>query len=140
MDGRHVESSYCNARREGDHMKCCLVESRQQRETVMKVAMLFTGSGPIVILTSHDSVTDPTLLEKLKAKGIERFLAYELPLDLAKERYGGHFSTVLNDLHETDDLRVLDYNGERAFGLFRLNELGDPVIYDPTAVDVRAVG
>ena len=106
----------------------------------MKVAMLFTGSGPIVILTSHDSVTDPTLLEKLEAKGIERFLAYELPLDLAKKRYGGHFNTVLNDLHETDDLRVLDYNGERAFGLFALTELGSPVIYDPAAADVRAVG
>lgn len=106
----------------------------------MKVAMLFTGSGPIVVLTSHDSVTDPALIEKLEAKGIERFLAYELPLDLAKKRYGGHFNTVLNDLHETDDLRVLDYNGERAFGLFRLNELGNPAIYDPAAVDVRAVG
>lgn len=110
------------------------------RETDMKVAMLFTGSGPIVILTSHDSVTDPTLLGKLEAKGIERFLAYELPLDLAKKRYGGHFNTVLNDLHETDDLRVLDYNGERAFGLFALTELGKPVIYDPAAADVRAVG
>ena len=106
----------------------------------MKVAMLFTGSGPIVILTSHDSVTDPTLVAKLEAKGIERFLAYELPLDIAKKRYGGHFNTVLNDLHETDDLRVLDYNGERAFGLFRLNGLGNPVIYDPVAADVRAVG
>lgn len=106
----------------------------------MKVAMLFTGSGPIVILTSHDSVTDPTLVAKLEAKGIERFLAYELPLDIAKKRYGGHFNTVLNDLHETDDLRVLDYNGERAFGLFGLNELGNPVICDPVAADVRAVG
>ncbi len=96
----------------------------------MKAIMLFTGSGPIVILTSHDSVTDPALLEKLEAKGIERFLAYDLPLDVAKERYGGHFHTVLNDLHETDDLRVLDYNGERAFALFRLDELGHPVIYD----------
>ena len=101
----------------------------------MKVAMLFTGSGPIVILTSHDSVTDTILLEKLRAKGIGRFLAYELPLDLAQERYGGHFATVLNDLHETDDLRVLDYNGERAFALFRLNELGSPVIYDPVAAE-----
>jgi len=101
----------------------------------MKVAMLFTGSGPIVILTSHESVTDTILLEKLRAKGIGRFLAYELPLDLAKERYGGHFATVLNDLHETDDLRVLDYNGERAFALFRLNELGSPVIYDPVVAE-----
>ena len=99
----------------------------------MKVAMLFTGSGPIVILTSHDSVTNPNLLEKLEAKGIERFLAYELSLDLAKSRYGGHFTTVMNDLHESDDLRVLDYNGERAFGLFRLDELGSQVVYEPTA-------
>jgi hypothetical protein len=40
---------------------------------------------------------------------------------------------VLNDLRETDDLRVLDYNGERAFALFRLNELGTPLIYDPSS-------
>ena len=97
----------------------------------MKVAMLFTGSGPIVILTSHDSLTAPKLLRKLEAKGIERFLAYEVPLDLAKTRYGGHFSTVMNDLHESDDLRVLDYNGERAFALFRFDELGSPVVYEP---------
>ncbi len=93
--------------------------------------MLLTGSGPVVILTSHDSVTDATLLDKLKAKGIDRFFAYELPLDVAKTRYGPHFQMVLNDLHQTDDLRVLDYNGERAFALFRLDELGTPVIYDP---------
>jgi hypothetical protein len=99
----------------------------------MKVAMLFTGSGPIVILTSHDSVTDPNLLKKLEAKGIERFLAYELPLELVKRRYGGHFTTVMNDLHESDDLRVLDYNGERAFALFRLDELGNPVVHEPAA-------
>ena len=99
----------------------------------MKTAMLFTGSGPIVILTSHDSLTDPMLLEKLRAKGIERFLAYEVPLDLAKQRYGGHFGVVLSDLHETDDLRVLDYNGERAFALFRLDELGSPIIHEPVA-------
>ena len=97
----------------------------------MKVLMLFTGSGPIVILTSHDSATDPVLLEKLRAKGIERFLAYELPLDLAQKRYAGHFVTVVNDLHESDDLRVLDYNGERAFGLFRLDELKGSIIHDP---------
>lgn len=99
----------------------------------MKAAMLFTGSGPIVILTSHESVTDPTLLKKLEAKGIERFLAYEIPLDLAKRRYGGHFTTVMNDLHETDDLRMLDYNGERAFALFRLDELGGPIVHEPIA-------
>ena len=97
----------------------------------MKATMLVTGSGPVVILTSYDAVTEPRLLQKLKAKGIERFIAYDVPLDLAKKRYGGHFHAVLSDLRETDDLRVLDYNGERAFALFRLDELGPQVIYDP---------
>jgi hypothetical protein len=97
----------------------------------MKAMMLITGSGPLVILTSYDSVTEPALLEKLRAKGVERFFAHEIPLDLARQRYGGHFRTVLNDLHETDDLRVLDYNGERAFGLFRLDELGPQIMHEP---------
>ena len=57
-------------------------------------------------------------------------------MDLAKQRYGGHFTTVLNDLHETDDLRVLDYNGERAFALFSFNELGSPVVHEK--VDLAA--
>lgn len=97
----------------------------------MKAMMLITGSGPLVILTSHDSVTAPAMLEKLRAKGVERFFAHEIPLDLARRRYGGHFQTVLNDLRETDDLRVLDYNGERAFGLFRLDELGPLIVHEP---------
>ena len=97
----------------------------------MKALMLITGSGPMVILTSFDSVTHPELLKRLQAKGIERFFAHEIPLDLAQQRYGGHYQVVLHDLHESDDLRVLDYNGERAFGLFRLHELGSAIIYDP---------
>lgn len=98
----------------------------------MKAALLFTGSGPIVILTSHASLTDPVLLLKLHAKGIDKFVAYELPLDLVRDRYGQHFRVVLRHLSETDDLRVLDFNGQRAFGLFQLAELGTPTLYEST--------
>jgi hypothetical protein len=97
----------------------------------MQTFMLFTGSGPLVILTSHEAITDPALLDKFRAKGIETFIAYAIPLELARERYGGHFEVVLRDLHETDDLRILDYNGERAFRLFRLTELGPPILHEP---------
>ena len=41
----------------------------------MKAYMLITGSGPIVILTSHDSVVDAALIKKLASKGIEKFIA-----------------------------------------------------------------
>ena len=90
----------------------------------MKALMLVTGSGPIVVLTSHATVTNPSLKAQLKAKGIEKFVAYELPLERVKERYGGHFNTVMHNLHETDDLRVLDFDGQRAFRLFSFEELG----------------
>lgn len=96
----------------------------------MKAMMLFTGSGPLVILTSAASLTDEPMRTRLAAKGIEKFLAYEIPLELARERYGGHFGVVMGDLHETDDLRVLDYNGERAFRLFRFDELREPVVQE----------
>ncbi len=90
----------------------------------MKAAMIFSGSGPLVILTSYGSLKNPSLLERFKAKGISKFLAYEIPVALAKERYGGHFQAVLHNLHESDDLRILDYNGHRAFELF---SFGEPV-------------
>jgi hypothetical protein len=102
----------------------------------MKAALVITGSGPIVILTSYPSLTDPALLRKLKAKGIDKFIAYEIPVQLAAARYGGHFQVVRRDVHETDDLRVLDFNGERAFRLFRLSELGSPIMYEePSATE-----
>ncbi len=96
----------------------------------MKALMIFGCSGPLVVLTSHEAVTDPSLLEKLRAKGIDKFIAYEISVELAERRYGGHFQVVRRDLHETDDLRVLDFNGERAFRLFRLSELGPPIMYE----------
>jgi hypothetical protein len=96
----------------------------------MKAALLFTGSGPLVILTSYRSLTDPVLLAKFRAKGIGKFIAYEVPVQLAEQRYGGHFQAVLRDLRQTDDLRVLDFNGERAFHLFRLEELGAPIMHE----------
>jgi hypothetical protein len=99
----------------------------------MKTALLFTGSGPLVIATSYVSLTEPELLAKLRAKGIKKFIAYELPVALAKERYAGHFNVALQDLHESDDLRVLDFNGERAFGLFHLTELGTPIMVEDSS-------
>jgi len=100
----------------------------------MKAYLVFTGSGPIIILTSHPSVSEPELLEKLAAKGIEKFIAYEIPVETARQRYGGHFDVVVRDLHESDDLRVLDYNGQRAFHTFHFDELGEPEMYEQPTV------
>jgi hypothetical protein len=39
----------------------------------MKAALVFAGSGPIVILTSYPSLSDPGLLRTLKAHGVGKF-------------------------------------------------------------------
>jgi hypothetical protein len=96
----------------------------------MKAILLFTAGGPLLILTSHPSVLDPNLLQKLEAKGVRKFLAFEVALDIVRERYAGHFTVVANDLHETDDLRVLDFDGQHAFQLFRFDELGKPIFHE----------
>jgi len=52
----------------------------------MKTALLLTGSGPLVIATSHASLTDFRASRKTSGQGIDKFIAYELPLDLVKKR------------------------------------------------------
>jgi hypothetical protein len=100
--------------------------------------MLFTGSGPLVILTSHGTIKAPGLLQKLAAKGVDKFLAYEIPIGLVKTRYGMHFDIVARNLAETDDLRVLDFDGSHAIRLFSFNEMTGPTIHEETAARTAA--
>ncbi len=101
------------------------------QEKQMNGLLLFTAAGPLLVLSSHGSPEDDVFLGKLKAKGIEKFMAYPLDTDKLKKQYGGHFAKVVQDLHETDDLRVLDYNGHRIFEMIDLDALGDPIIHEP---------
>ncbi|PKK82667.1 MAG: hypothetical protein CVT49_12370 [candidate division Zixibacteria bacterium HGW-Zixibacteria-1] len=100
----------------------------------MKTSIIFTGSGPILIITSYASLTDPGLVEKLESKGIKKFIACELDQELVRSKYGAHFTAVMNDVKQTDDLRVLDYNGHNVFYNFSFSEMGEPVYYEPEYV------
>jgi hypothetical protein len=96
----------------------------------MKAGVFFTGTGPILILTSYESFIDPDLVDKLAAKGIKKFIAYEVEEERVKNQYGMHFQVVINDLKQSDDLRVLDYDGHHVFYNFSLSELKNPVQYE----------
>ena len=97
----------------------------------MKAFLLFSGSGTMVVLTSANDLENKQFLEKLAIKGISKFIAYEIPLALAKERYGHHFDLAAHDLAGAKQLRVLDYNGERAMRLFKFDELGAELRHEP---------
>lgn len=96
----------------------------------MKAGIFFTGTGPILILTTYESLNDPLLVGKLAQKGIRKFIAYDVPEDMVREKYGQQFKIILGDLKQTDDLRVLDYDGHHVFYNFSLSELGEPVFYE----------
>lgn len=97
----------------------------------MKASVIFTGTGPILILTSYESLTNTDFIEKLANKGIKKFISAELPVEKVKEKYGERFNVIMEDLHQTDDLRVLDYNGHNIFANFSFVELGKPTYYEP---------
>ena len=96
----------------------------------MKAGIFFTGTGPILILTTYASLNDPKLIDKLTQKGIKKYIAYEVSEALVKQRYGKQFNVVLGDLKQSDDLRVLDYDGHHVFYNFSLDELGQPVYHE----------
>ena len=93
----------------------------------MKAGIIFSGTGPILILTSYGALDDPNLKKKLESKGIKKYLAFEIDDSIVQEKYGKHYNIIMNDLHQTDDLRVLDYDGHHVFYNFPFSDFGDPV-------------
>ncbi len=93
----------------------------------MKAGIVFTGTGPILILTSYESFSDPAFVKKLSTKGIKKYIAYEIPAEKVKDKYQEQFAVINNDLSQRDDLRVLDYNGHNVFTAFTFKELGPPI-------------
>jgi hypothetical protein len=96
----------------------------------MKAGIFFTGTGPILILTSYGDLDNETLVTKLAQKGIKKYIAYEVPESLVKEKYGKHFEVIMGDLKQSDDLRVLDYDGHHVFYNFSWSEFGTPVFHE----------
>jgi hypothetical protein len=93
----------------------------------MRAYLIFTGSGPILVLSTYPKLTDERLVSKLRYKGIDKFIAYEVDLDAVRERYTHSFDNVAKDLETGQDMRVLDFNGHQIMANFSLEELGDPI-------------
>ena len=94
----------------------------------MRAYLIFTGSGPILVLSTYPKLTDERLVSKLRYKGIDKFIAYEVDLAAVQARYEHSFENVARDLQTgEEDMRVLDFNGHQIMANFSLHALGDPI-------------
>jgi hypothetical protein len=96
----------------------------------MKAGIIIDGAGSILILSSCESFEDQQLVEALRGKGITKYIAFEVPVDLVKKNYGQHFAVTLSDRQQTDILRVVDVDGKRIFNNFPLQILSRPLCHE----------
>ncbi len=96
-------------------------------KSTLRAYIIFTGSGPILALSTYPKLTDERLVSKLRYKGIDKFIAYEVDRDAVEARYEHSFANILKDLEHEEDIRVLDFNGHQIMANFSLDELGDPI-------------
>ncbi len=93
----------------------------------LRAYIIFTGTGPILVLSTYPKLTDERLVSKLRYKGIDKFIAYEVDREAVEARYEHSFANILKDLEKEEDLRVLDLNGHQIMANFSLEALGDPI-------------
>jgi hypothetical protein len=93
----------------------------------LRAYIIFTGTGPILVLSTYPKLTDERLVSKLRYKGIDKFIAYEVDREAVEARYEHSFANILKDLEHEEDIRVLDFNGHQIMANFSLDELGDPI-------------
>jgi hypothetical protein len=104
----------------------------------MKGILVFSGSGPLLILSSYPTIDHPDLIARLKAKGLEKFMAWEIPLERCRHLYGFSYRDIVEDLATGNDIRVLDCDGHHIFLNFSLRELGEGVVYEAERVTQAA--
>ena len=89
--------------------------------------IVFTGTGPILVLSTYPDLADDRLIDKLRYKGIGSFIAYEVELAAVRQRYEHSYVNVAEDLAHEEDIRVLDFNGHQIMANFSLEQLGEPI-------------
>jgi hypothetical protein len=96
----------------------------------MKGILVLSGSGPLLLLSSYPAIDDPGLIAKLRAKGLAKFLAWEVPIGHLSELYGYTFRDIAEELETHGDMRVLDFDGHRIFLNLSLRDLGEHILFE----------
>lgn len=95
----------------------------------MRCFVVIYGAGAMLVLSSFKSSTHPELVARFKASDISKMILMEVPLAMAKERYGESFDRLAKLLGK-DEFRILDLSGASVFNHFKLSEFGPPLMVE----------
>jgi hypothetical protein len=96
----------------------------------MRSYLVLTEKSPLLLLTSKTSITEGILLDSLHGKGIDKFIAYEVPVEKVQEFYGVPFEIIAADLESGKDLRVVDFDGPHIFNCLSFSDLGQQIHHE----------
>jgi hypothetical protein len=96
----------------------------------MRSYLILTENGPLLVLTSTAGITEEAVLKSLHQKGIDKFIAYEVPVDRVHEFYGVPFEIIAEDLASGKELRVVDFDGPHIFNCLSFSDLGHQIQYE----------
>jgi hypothetical protein len=96
----------------------------------LKSYLLLTGTGAVLILTADDLDKNPELLKNLVAGSLNKFVAYDIPIDSVKASYKAHFEHTLRDPFQNNEFKVLDDDGVQIFNNIKLKELGNAMFFE----------
>jgi hypothetical protein len=96
----------------------------------LKSYLLLTATGAVLILVADNLDKNPELLKSLSAGSLNKFVAYEIPVDSVRNSYRAHFEHTLRDPFQTNEFKVLDDDGVQIFKNVSLKELGSPIFFE----------
>ena len=96
----------------------------------LKSYLVMRATGGVLILTDHDLAKEPGALKKLAEGGLEKFIAFEVPLEQVKTNYSAHYEHVLKEPKQISEFITLDDDAREIFENISLKGLGAPLIYE----------
>ncbi len=96
----------------------------------MRSFLILTENGPLLVMTSNSCITEGALLESMSLRGIDKFIAYEVPAEQLHNYYGVPFEVVAADLERGKQVRILDFDGTQIFDRVSFEELGQAVHFE----------
>jgi hypothetical protein len=94
----------------------------------MRSFLVLTEQGPLLTVTAEADGADDVVHSGMTRRGIDKYIAWEVPVEMVRTRYGRPFEVIASglasDLASGRVLRVLDFDGRQIFSRLSLTELG----------------